>query len=100
MLNHEASITCSADYSDKKRQENESVAEDDAEFHFVFLLDPRMSDPGDSVQAQLWRASACTHGFREVSNACVHIRRMRIRLYEIFPCATFHVIYKSGCVVF
>lgn len=58
-----------------------------------------MSDPGNGVQAQLWRASACTHGFREVSNACVYIMRMRIRLCEIFPCVTFHVIYKSECVL-
>lgn len=55
------------------------------EFHFVFLLDPRMSDPGDGVQAQLWRASSCTHGFREVSHAHVYSIRTRIRRPEIFP---------------
>lgn len=30
-------------------------------------LDPRLSDPGDGVQAQLWGASSRTHGLRKVS---------------------------------
>lgn len=33
----------------------------------VAALDPWLSDPGDGVQAQLWGASSCPHGLREVS---------------------------------
>lgn len=40
--------------------------------HFFVLLDPRLSDPGDGVQAQLWGASSRTHGFRKVSWTCLH----------------------------
>lgn len=48
----------------------------------VFLSDPRVSDPGDGVQAQLWRASSRTHGFREVGHT--HVDSWRCGLAGTF----------------